>query len=107
MAKRRRSKSAAVRDYLAKDPDASPQDVAKALNVKLALVYNVKSSMKAKEAGVKRKKPQRRVSVTRVDASSSGQNLLQAARLIKTSGGFDEARAALKTAEQIVAALEK
>ena len=49
MAKRKTNKSEAVRQYVAEHPDASATDVAKAVKVQPALVYNVRTNLKAKK----------------------------------------------------------
>ena len=48
MAKNKTNKSEAIRQELATHPEKSAIDIAKALKVKPALVYNVKASVKAK-----------------------------------------------------------
>jgi transposase-like protein len=50
------SKSAAVREHLAKNPDASAKDVAKQFGVTPNLVYFIKSKMGRKARNVKRAK---------------------------------------------------
>ncbi len=48
MAKRKTNKSELIRQELAKHPEKSVQDLAKALKVDASLVYQVKSQLKAK-----------------------------------------------------------
>ncbi len=59
MAKAKINKSAAIRDALAASPEKSAAAIAKELNVKPALVYNVKANMK-KKAGKPIGKPGRK-----------------------------------------------
>ena len=103
MAKRKKNKSEAIRQYLAKHPDEPPKNIAKALQVQPALVYNVKSMMKAQGRGKNGKKAR-----TTVDSAANGSvdNLISAARLIQSCGSIDAAREALKAAEKVAAALE-
>ena len=107
MAKRKSNKSEAIRQYLAKHPDVSTHDVAKALNVTPALVYNVKSVLKAKrrrKKTVEMRKPS--LSASTVAANGVVEQVVAAARLIQSCGGTEGARQALKAAEKVVAALE-
>ena len=106
MAKRKTNKSELIRQELAKHPEKSVQDLAKAVKVDASLVYQVKSQMKAKSGGAKRSKRKRRAAVSSTAANGSVQGVIAAARLIKSCGGIDGARQALKAAEQVAAALE-
>ncbi len=106
MAKRNTNKSELIRQELAKHPEKSVQDLAKALKVDASLVYQVKSKMKAKSGSAKRSKRKRRAAVSSTAADGSVQGVIAAAKLIKSCGSIAEARQALKTAEQVVAALE-
>lgn len=119
MAKRKVNKSAKVRDYLKDHPDAGPTEVARALKsygVTPATVSNTKARMaagtKARMGAGRRKKRKRagrprgtgrngamRRTASNVDA------VVAAAKLIRQCGGLDEAKAALKTADQIASAL--
>ena len=57
MAKKKINKSEAIRQYMAKHPDAFVTDIAKALKVQPGLVYQVKASLHAKK---RRKKTTKR-----------------------------------------------
>lgn len=101
MAKKKVNKSEAIRQYLGKHPKASAQAVSKALKVKPALVYNVKSSMsKTRNGKVKRR-------VKRQSGSLDGmENVVAAANFIRECGGIEQARQALAAAAQVASALE-
>ena len=105
MARQKASKSEAIRQYLADNPDESAQAIAKALKVKPALVYNVKSMMKARKNGSARR-GRGRGRVAAGAANGSAEQVVAAARLIKSCGGIEQARLALKAAEQVAAALD-
>ena len=104
MAKNKTNKSEAIRQELANHPDKSATDIAKTLKVQPALVYNVKASLKAKAGRPKR--TTRKSAVSAESTNGSVQQVIAAARLIKSCGGIDAARQALKAAEQVAAALE-
>ena len=106
MAKRSTNKSELIRQELTKHPEKSAMDIAKVLKVDASLVYQVKSKMKAKSGSAKRSKRKRREAVSSTAADGSVQGVIAAAKLIKSCGSIAEARQALKTAEQVVAALE-
>ena len=105
MARQKASKSEAIRQYLADHPDESAQTIAKTLKVKPALVYNVKSMMRSRKNGsVKRGRGRGRVAAA--SANGSVEQVIAAARLIKSCGGIEQARLALKAAEQVASALD-
>jgi hypothetical protein len=104
VAKNKTNKSEAIRQELATHPEKSAIDIAKALKVKPALVYNVKASVKAKARRPERTRQKSAVSAESTNASV--QQVIAAARLIKVCGGIDAAKQALKAAEQVAAALE-
>ena len=113
MAKRKANKSEAIRQYLAEHPNAATKDIAKALRVNAALVYNVKSSLKSgkkKKASarkpVKRKARKKAVSHAQENGNGTVAHVIAAARLIRTCGGPAEAREAIRAAELVSAALD-
>ena len=105
MAKRKTNKSESIRQYMAKHPDASANDVAKALKVQPGLVYQVKS-LKAKSGRKKTIKKKAKRSFATAMANGTADQVVAAAKLIHSCGSIEQARQALKTAEQVVAALE-
>ena len=104
------SKSQAIRDYLAKNPNATASEVVPALagkgiKVTPGLVSNVKSTSgpkrrRKKKAGrkkvVKRRRPGRRSA-----AELSAKDLIAAKQLADQLGGIGEARRALDTLERL------
>ena len=105
MARRKVNKSEQIRNYLAANPQAPAGEIAKALNVQPALVYNVKSTMKSAAAG--RSKPVRRRAAASAEANGSADHVVQAARLIQSCGGIDGAREALNAAQKVSDALTR
>ncbi len=101
MARQKASKSEAIRQYLADHPDESAQTIAKTLKVKPALVYNVKSMMRSRKNG-----SAKRGRAAAASANGSVDQVIAAARLIKSCGGIEQARLALKAAEQVASALD-
>lgn len=96
MAKRKVNKSKEVRQFLKDNPDVGPSEVAKTLKhlgISPNFVSNVKMKMKLKSTGGKSKQPD-------FDA------LIAAAGFIKACGGVDNAKEALRIAEQVVASAE-
>lgn len=98
----RGARSQAIRDYLAANPKASPNDVVaglkeKGVTVKAGLVSAIKYKKTAK--GVKRKlrKSGRKVSVGSVTVDA----LIIAKQLVDAAGGMEEAKKALETLEQL------
>ena len=104
MAKRKRrkepSQSEEIRQFMTKNPNATPNEIAKALKVKPALVYNVKSNLKKKA----RAKRGQRVAAQPGDGSTA--DVIAAAKLIAVCGGVDEARAALRAVELVASFLD-
>ncbi len=105
MVKRKINKSESIRQYMAENPDASANDIANALKVQPGLVYQVKS-LKAKTRRKKATTKKARGSIATVMSNGAADQVVAAARLIKSCGSIAEARQALKTAEQVAAALE-
>jgi Mn-dependent DtxR family transcriptional regulator len=105
MAKKRGNKSESIRLYLEKQPDASSQEIAKALKVKPSLVYSVRANMQKNGRRTVGKKKTRKARVT-AGKDRSSEPVVAAARLIKVCGGAAEARHALHVAEQVVAMLQ-
>ena len=92
MATRKVNKSAEVRQYITDHPDAGPTEIANALkklNITPNFVSNVKLKMKTKNG----KKP------------GDFESLVAAAEFIKSCGGVDNAKEALRVAEQVVSAV--
>lgn len=103
MAKKKLSKSAQVRLYMAKHPGARAAEIAKSVGVPPGLVYNVRALDKKKNEGASKSTPTRRRSVA---PSKSGENeILMAANFVQSCGGLSEARKALDAVEQVAKAL--
>lgn len=100
MAKRKVNKTALVREYMAKHPDAGPSEVANALKAyKIPAGYVSNIKMKLKKGSGK--------SARRRRAGSAGDNVVAAAAFIKSCGGVDEARRSIEIAQEVARALEK
>ena len=104
--KRKTNKSQQVRDYLAAHPDAGPATVAKELGVSVSLVSAIKYKSKPGPRG-KRKVTRRTARGRRARSTGTHQvdPLIAAAQLLRVSGGIQEARAALDTANKVAAEL--
>ena len=103
MVKRRINKTALVRDYMAKYPNAGPSEVAKALKAyKIPAGYVSNIKMKLKKGSGKSAR-QRRGSGS---ANAAGENVVAAAAFIKNCGGIDEARQSIEIAQEVARALE-
>ena len=101
-------KSASIREYLAKNPDANPKRIvedlkAKGIDVSLGLANVVKYSS-GKKAG-RRKKLVRRVGRPAGTGNGAGavtlENLLETKKLVNQLGGADKVRRALDILEQL------
>ena len=95
MAKREVNKTAMVRDYMAKHPNAGPSEVAEALTahgISASYVSNIKSKLK--------KRPRQRPSTRTAHASADG-NVIAAAEFINSCGGFDQALEALDIVQKV------
>ncbi len=100
MAERIVNKTAMIRDYMAKHPNASPSKVAEALRAhKISASYVSKVKTKFK------KRTRQRPSTRTAYASSDG-NVIAAAEFIKGCGGIDEATEAFKIAQKVARTLE-
>ena len=100
MAKRKVNKTAMIRDYMAKHPNAGPSKVAEALRahkISARYISNIKSVLK--------KRTRQRPSTRTAHASSDG-NVIAAAEFINGCGGFDEAMEAFEIAAEVIRALE-
>jgi hypothetical protein len=100
MAKRKVNKTAMIRDYMAKHPNAGPSKVAEALRahkISASYVSNVTTKLK--------KRPRQRPS-TRTGYASSVENIIAAAEFIKSCGGIDEAIEAFEIAQKVAQALD-
>ena len=106
MAKRRKvNKTAIVQDYLAKHPNAGPAEVAKSLKehmISTAYVSNIKSRLKR---GTRNKVRKPKGPSTRKLYASADENVIAAARFIKSCGGVEEAVAAFGIAQKVARAL--
>ena len=104
MPKTELSKTQAVKNYLARHPEATARIVIPALasegiNVSQALVNNTRSRLKKQP---RRKFRTARVSVARrTSAQLSADDLFEAKRLVDQLGGIDNARKALDALEQL------
>ena len=94
------NKSQAIRDALATHPEKSPLEIAevlkaKGLNVNAQYVSTIKSNAKAKgRKSVMRRKPGR--------GGARGMGTMGAAlEFIRAAGGFEEAKHALETVEEV------
>ena len=108
MAKRKTNKSEAIRKYLAKHPDATANEIVKALNVQPALVYNVKSLLKkSRRNGSQKAARKKRASVAGEVkiANGSVEEVVAAAKLIHSCGSIERARMALNAAQKVADAL--
>ena len=103
MAKRKVNKTALVKDYMAKYPDAGPSEIANALKVyKIPAGYVSNIKMKLNKGSGKPTR-HRRVSSS---ANAAGENVVAAAAFIKSCGGIDEARQSIEIAQEVARALE-
>ncbi len=103
----RGAKSNAIRAYLAKNPNAGPTEVSKALleqglTVDAAFVSTVKQKLKSKTDGGATVKPRksRTASVPSVLLLSDVTTVLE---FVKARGGYDKAHAAISEVEQFQA----
>ena len=100
MAKRKLNKTAMIRDYMAKHPNAGPSEVAEGLRahkISVSYVSNIK---------LKLKKDTRQRPSTRTAYASSEGNVIAAAEFIKGCGGLDEAIEAFEIARKVARTLE-
>ena len=111
------NRSAAIRNYQAKNPGASAKEVVSALvmqgiAVTEHFVYNVKSNNKARKKAAKKivvvkkkrvaRKKATRKKVNRPSVSALSVNdLLEAKKLVDKLGSVDGARKAIETLEQL------
>ena len=102
------NKSQVIREYLAKNPDASPKQVVEALGadgieVSEGLASNVKYTSRNKVGTARRRgrPPGRLTRTTRNGASVTAEDLLNAKKLVDNMGGIDVARRAIDTLEQL------
>lgn len=107
MAKESVNKSQAIRDALAAHPEKSPLEISallatQGLKVPPQYVSTIKSNAKAKARKGKRGRKAKVAGSVTVGGLSSVDAALS---FIKSSGGLEQARAALDTIEQISAAL--
>ena len=103
------SKSASIREYLAKNPKANPirivEDLkAKGIDVSLGLANVVKYSS-GKQTGRRKKLVRRRVGRPAGSSNGAGaltlENLLETKQLVRQLGGADKVRRALDLLEQL------
>lgn len=102
MAKRKSNKSAAIRDYIAANPNAKPKEIltalrAKGLDVSVGLVSVVKYSKKSKSG----KKPGRPKKAASTGSGLSADQLLAAKALADSLGGIQNTREALDLIEKL------
>ena len=110
MAKKRSArgvnKSQAIRDYLAANPQATPNEIVAALKqqgikVSQGLVSNVKYS-KPRAGGKKRRgRPPGRGRATAANGALTASDLIEAKRVVEQLGGIEQARQALATLEEL------
>ena len=104
MAKRKVNKTALVRDYMDKHPEAGPSEVANALKAyKIPAGYVSNIKMKLKKGSGKPLRQRRGSGST----NAAGENVVAAAAFIKNCGGIDEARRSIEIAQEVARALEK
>lgn len=105
MAKRRKvNKTALVKDYLAKHPNARPAEVSKSLKehkISTAYVSNIKSKLKWGT-----NKVPKRPGSSADTHTSTVKNVLAAAHFIKSCGGIEEATEAFEIAQKVARALQ-
>ena len=104
MAKRKVNKTALVRDYMDKHPNAGPSEVANALKaykIPAGYVSNIKMKFKKGSGKLARR---RRGSGS---ANAAGENVVAAAAFIKSCGGIYAARESIEIAQEVARALEK
>ena len=92
------NKTELIREYMAQHPEDGPSAVAKALEkykISAAYVSNIK--MKLKGGGI----------LGRGVPNGSAEAVVAAAEFIKMCGGVDQAKAAIRAAEKVVAALDR
>ena len=109
MAKKKRdtsvNKTAEVKNYAAANKGAKPQAIAEALkakgvNASPGYVSSVLSNVKRK-----RKSPGRKKSAAASNGAVTVDSIIAAARFIKSAGGIDNAKAALRAAEAVAASV--
>jgi hypothetical protein len=102
MAKRKVNKTALVREYMDKHPEAGPSEVSNALKAyKIPAGYVSNIKMKLKKGSGKSARYGRK------SGSAAGDNVVAAAAFIKNCGGIDEARRSIEIAQEVARALEK
>ncbi len=106
MAKKRKvNKTALVREYLEKHPNAGPSEVSQALKayqIPPGYVSNIKLKLKKSSNGTVGR---RRAAAT--GSANSGENVVAAAAFIQSCGGIAEARQAIEIAQEVARALNK
>jgi hypothetical protein len=119
LAKKKTNKSQLIRDYLSSNPESSAAEIAKALNVQPALVYNVKRNLGMKGKGKRGRPPKSAAKKTQATKMASGSQsstrngaaandfalVLEAARFIQSCGSSERAKEALEAAEEVAAAM--
>ena len=103
------NKSQVIREYLSKNPDASPKQVVEALGaegieVSEGLASNVKYTSRNRVGGPRRRgrPPGRTARVARSGgATVTAEDLLNAKQLVDNMGGIEVARRAIDTLEQL------
>ncbi len=107
MAKRIKvNKTVLVQDYLAKHPNAGPAEVAKSLKehmISAAYVSSIKTRLKR---GTRNKVRKLKGPSTRKLYASVDENVIAAARFIKSCGGVEEAAEAFGIAQKVARALQ-
>lgn len=116
MAKKKTNKSQQIRDYLSANPDSPAAEIAKALNVQTALVYNVKRAAGIKSKGKRGRPPksaaQKKIASTSKRPSSNGAVsndfalVLEAAKFIQVCGSSERAKEALEAAKDVAAVMK-
>ena len=102
--KRDGSKSAAVRDYIAKNPNAKPKEIYEALTkqglkLSLALVNAVKykTAKSTKRPG----RPKRKAAAPKSSTTLSAAELIEAKKLVDSLGGIEKTREALELLDKL------
>jgi len=102
---KRGAKSQLVRDYIAENPQARPQDIveglrSKGFKIKLTLVRGIKYKKPSKPG--KRRGPSVRAAARRSSgANLTVEQLIELKRLTDELGGAEQLRRALETLEQL------
>ena len=95
------NRSQAIRDYLAKNPNANPKAIQAGLKAKgIAVSESLASAVKYSKKGPIGRRPARAASATR-NGFFSAEDLVEAKRFVDRVGGIGAARKVIELLEQL------